>query len=341
VTALTLRALNRALLARQWLLEPRAAGAAEAVEHLVAVQAQDPQAPYGGLAARVAGFDPHELSDLLEAGDVVRGTLHRGTLHLVTTRDYAWLRPTLQSVLERRFAGSAFGRRTADVDAAEARALARAELAGGPLPGLELGRRVAARLGHGDAEAVSYLVRYLEPLVQPPPRGLYGRGGRAEVTLPPVALAAPDPPRLVRRYLAAFGPSTPADFAAWSGLAGARELFERLRGELRTPGDADGRELFDLPDGALADPGTPAPPRRLPVWDNVLYGHADRRRVVPPQHDSRIMRRVGWGPFLVDGFVAGEWRDRDGAVQLEPYEPLAPAAAAALVGAPYRCHSDG
>jgi hypothetical protein len=111
---------------------------------------------------------------------------------------------------------------------------------------------------------------------------------------------------LVLRYLAVFGPASPADAQTWSGLAGLREVFEELRPRLRVRVDERGRELFDHPDARLASEDLEAPVRFLPEYDNALLAHADRSRVIPAEITQ--WTGVGWGPVLVDGFVAARWR---------------------------------
>jgi hypothetical protein len=171
---------------------------------------------------------------------------------------------------------------------------------------------------------------YLLPLVQVTPRGIWGRTGRSAFTTvehwlgrPFDAETAPD--ALVLRYLAAFGPATPADARSWSGLAGMREVFERLRPRLRTFRDERGRELFDVPGAPLPDPDTPAPVRFLPEYDNVQLGHDDRARIVPPR--LKGWTEVGWGSVLVDGFGAARWKaelDGDQAtLWVEPFAKIA------------------
>jgi hypothetical protein len=146
-----------------------------------------------------------------------------------------------------------------------------------------------------------------------PPRGLWGRGGQpvwatAERWLghPPGDDQAPD--ALVARYLEAFGPASVRDVQAWSGLTRLAEVVDRLRPHLRSFRDETGTELFDLPGAPRPAGETPAPPRFLPPLDNLLLSHADRTRVMAPEHRERTITREANGALLVDGFVAGTWR---------------------------------
>ena len=311
---LTVRALNRALLARQWLLGRVRRGVPAAIEHLVGLQAQNTPSPYLALWSRLEGFPPEALSRLFTGRRVVRLALHRSTIHLVTARDCLALRPVMQPVLARAHAASPFGKRLVGVDLEPLVAKARALLDEGPLTTSELGARLAALRPGADAEALGYAMRALLPLVQVPPRGLWGEGGlprcaTAEAWLGRALAVDAAPDALARRYLAAFGPATAADFQTWSGLPGCAAVFARLRPRLRVFSDERGRELLDVPRAALPDPDTPAPPRFLPDYDNAFLGHADRTRIVAAEDLPHL--RAGNGflpPFLVDGFVAGTWK---------------------------------
>jgi Winged helix DNA-binding domain len=305
--------------------------AAEVIEHLVGLQAQEPRDPYVTLWSRIEGFRPEELEGLIEGRRAVRMTLMRGTIHLVTDRDCHALRPAVQSVCERMFwSASPFGKRLrgADVDVDEVVAAGRAHLEEAPLTRSQLKALLAERWPDADADSLAYAVAYLVPLVQIPPRGLWSRSGRATLTTADSWLGrrvkhSAKPDDAVRRYLAAFGPASVKDIATWSGLTGVREIVERLRG-LRTFRDENGVELFDVPDAPLADPDTPAPVRFLAEYDNVFLSHADRSRIVDranrPQFGSwegRFIRMV-----LVGGFIRAVWLPEDGDVVVRPVRRL-------------------
>jgi Winged helix DNA-binding domain len=325
--SLSPRALNRALLARQLLLERSRCSAAQAIEHLVAIQAQEPHAAYYGLWARVEGFQPDELTRMMERREAVRLSLLRSTIHLVTGRDALALRPVVQSVLERTWNGSGFAKLLDGVDVAEVIAAGRAALSERDLTRAELKRLLAERWPEHDPAALGYAVHFNVPLVHLPPRGVWGHNPRIrQLTLEswlgePVAHHAP-PDDAILRYLKAFGPATTADIATWSGLAGLREAVERLRPRLRTFRDESGRELLDVPDAPLPDPDTPAPVRFLPWFDNAFLSHKDRSRIIPPEYGHLRIGLIGRPVVLVDGFVRAFWAIRDGELEIEPLEPL-------------------
>lgn len=334
------RALNRALLARQLLLERVDRPVVEVVEHLVPIQAQVPVDPYVALWSRIHGFDAQELSGMIERREAVRGTLHRGTLHLATTRDFLAQRPLVQPVVERVFqSGSPFGRRLPGVDLQEVLDVALLLIDERPRTRSDLRSLLGERWPDRDADALAYAVAYLMPLVQVPPRGLWQRSGapllaRLETWVGAAMDARPDLDRMILRYLAAFGPASPADAAAWSGLRGLGEVFQRLRPQLVEFRTEVGRTLFDLPEAPRPDPGVPAPIRFLPQYDNVVLGHADRSRIVPDGARALALSQVWVGSFLLDGMLGGTWRVRDersGVVlDVAPREPLPPATTAEL-----------
>jgi Winged helix DNA-binding domain len=286
------------------------------IERLVGQQAQVPKDPYLGLWSRLEGFEQRELGGMIEDRSAVRGSLMRATIHLVTARDLLGLRPTLQPVLERMFAsGSPFGRRLGDVDVGEVVAVGRAVLEERPHTRVELAAFLGERWPDRDPDAMAYAVQLLVPLVQVPPRGVWGKSGRATWAPAESWIGAPLDPdpsidELALRYLGAFGPASIMDMQAWSGLTRLRDVFERLRPRLRTFRSDGGRELFDLPDASRPDPDTPAPPRFLPEYDNLLLGHADRTRLVSDEARVTLTAAANAktiNTFLLDGVVAGTW----------------------------------
>jgi hypothetical protein len=316
---LSLRALNRATLARQLLLRRSSVPVLDAVEHLVGLQAQIPLNPYLGLWSRVAGFRPESLSDLLIDRAVVRGVVIRGTIHLVSAADCVWLRPLEQPVLDAELVHHRdLGPALVGVDLAPVLAFARPFLAA-PRTGPELRAALAAEFPELDAAGLALACRNHLALIQVPPRGVWGASGGIKLVTAEAWLGRPLATRpsiddLVLRYLAAFGPATPADVGAWCRLPGLREVLDRLRPRLRTYRDERDRELFDLPDAPMTDAGHTAPPRFLPEYDNVLLSHADRTRLAADDHRRRLTagHRTAHGSVLVDGFLRATWRlERD------------------------------
>src|SRR3984885_2771599 len=320
---LSARALNRALLDRQLLLRreplpgatgPRADRVIETVEHLVGLQAQAPFPPYYGLWSRLDGFRPGDLSSLILDRRVVRIGLMRGTIHLVSANDCLALRPVLQQVLERGLRAN-FGRQLTDVDRAELARAGRELVEDRPMTFSELGDALAPRWPQYPPNALAQGVRALVPLVQVPPRAVWGQAGQAahtsaEAWLGQRLAASASPDEVVLRYVAAFGPATVADAQAWSGLTRLREVVGRLEPWLRTFRDEQGRELFDLPDAPRPDPDTPAPVRLVAEFDNLILSHADRARVISGPDRQRLYSKNGIfsGTVLIDGFVQGMWR---------------------------------
>ncbi|MHB8469132.1 MAG: winged helix DNA-binding domain-containing protein [Gaiellaceae bacterium] len=323
---LTLRELNRATLARQLLLERRTIGVLPAIERLAGLQAQWAPSPYVGLWSRVRNFKRETLERAVLAGDVLKPTVMRGTLHLITARDYPtfwWALRDMPTWYDETHLAHALK------EIAAVRALA-------PITHKQ-GLEHLERSGHDDElqrRRIFHAVRRRAHLLHTAETALW-RGRPVSV----VFGAYPEPePRevlaaraeLVRRYLAAFGPATRADIAGWSGLrvadfAPALDAFEPLR-RCR---DEHGRELLDVPRGPLPAADTPAPVRFLPKWDNLLLAHADRRRVLPEELRKTVIGKNGdvTQTFLVDGVVAGSWAtDGKGKVAIAPYAPLPRAA---------------
>ncbi|MFE9646353.1 winged helix DNA-binding domain-containing protein [Streptomyces sp. NPDC006365] len=327
---LSARALNRAILDRQLLLRRAALSATEAIEHLVGLQAQNVKPPYYALAARLEGFDPEELSAAMGARAVVRIVTMRSTIHTHTADDCLILRPLVQAARERELHGFRKGLVGVDLDrlAAISRELVEAE----PRTMKQLREALLAEWPDADPLALSVAARCRLPLVQVTPRGMWGRSGQVALTtaehwLGRPAAPVPPPDDTVLRYLAAFGPASVKDMQTWAGLTRLRDAFERLRPRLLTFRDENGVELFDLPDAPRPDPGTPAPPRLLPEFDNLLLSHADRSRVVPAAYKGRSWQgNQAYRTLLVDGFLRGVWQleeSREGAVlTVQPFDPL-------------------
>ncbi|MEY9214617.1 AlkZ family DNA glycosylase [Thermobifida halotolerans] len=332
---LTRRALNRAVLDRQSLLRRSTATVPRVLERLVGLQAQTTHTWYVGLWSRLADYTPDDTVRLLTDGRVVRTALMRSTLHLVTADDCLWLRPLVQPMIERGFR-SVYGRNLAGVDPADLAAAGRALVEERPRTFSELGRELARRWPDHDPAALAQAIRAFVPLVQLPPRGVWGRSGRAVHTSAeawtgrsPGTAAAPE--RLVLRYLAAFGPATVRDVQTWCGLTRLGEVVDRLRPRLAVFRGEDGAELFDLPDAPRPDPDTPAPVRFLYDFDNLLRSHADRRRVLTVDLGA-FTPRNGIAPHtvLVDGVVTALWaattgENRTAALTVRPLRALSAA----------------
>lgn len=324
---LSARALNRATLHRQLLLTRSAMSPKDAVAHLVGLQAQNTKPPYFQLWSRLEGFEPAALSTLMESRDVVRIVTLRSTIHTHTADDALTLRPLVQPARDREL--KLFRHGLAGVDLGRLNRISRALVEERPRTVKELREALLAEWPDADPLALTVAARCGLPLAQATPRGLWGRSGQVTLTtlehwLGRSAPAVLTPDTLVLRYLAAFGPASVRDFQTWAGLTRTREVFERLRPGLLTFRDENGVELFDLPDAPRPDPGTPAPPRFLPEFDNVLLGHADRTRVVPAEFSGRNGKgNQAYGTVLVDGFLAAIWRsDRTDDTATATVQPL-------------------
>ncbi|MFG3061789.1 winged helix DNA-binding domain-containing protein [Streptomyces sp. NPDC048231] len=320
------RALNRATLDRQLLLRRSPLSAQAAVGHLLGLQAQNVKPPYYALAARLEGFAPEHLSRLVGDREIVRIVTMRSTIHAHTADDCLGLRPLVQPARDREL--GLFRDGLAGVDLDRLALLARDLVETEPRTMKQLRETLAVEWPHADPQALALAARCRLPLVQVTPRGLWGRSGRVALTtaehwLGRPAEPAPAPDAVVLRYLAAFGPASVKDMQTWAGLTGLRDVFERLRTRLVTFQDANGVELFDLPDAPRPDPDTPAPPRFLPEFDNLLLSHADRTRVVPPDLKGRSWTgNQAHRTFLVDGFLAGVWKLEEETLVIEPFGGL-------------------
>jgi winged helix DNA-binding protein len=317
---LTLRELNRATLVRQLLLERKRLSPTAVIERLVGMQAQWPSAPYVGIWTRTTSFRREALERELASAAVVKATVMRQTLHLVTRRDYALLRAALsetnfpdQTSTAKRLAPSVRALAAAGPVTTE-EALAHLEREQG-LTGID------ARRAWRAARVRAHVLHHHETaLWHARPEGRFVAHEEPEAHAPVEARAA-----ILGRYLAAFGPASRRDIGAWSmmhmpELDRALEWLEPLR-RFR---DEHGRELLDVPRAPLPDPEIPAPVRLLPKWDNLLLAFADRTRVLPEQYRKAVIRMNGdvAQTFLVDGFVAGIWRVESRRVVLKPFAAL-------------------
>lgn len=308
------RSRNRALLARQLLLERVSARPESVVERLVGTQAQTPRSPYTALWSRIRDFDPLVLSRAIEERRLVRIALMRSTIHLVTAADAMTLRPLVLAILQRELTNPTWRRPLERVDLESVAVHARRILEAEALTPAKLGVALADHFPDIEPRALAHAARTMLPLVQIPPRALWQRSGATTLTTAEHWLgrdvrtdASWD--EIALRYLAAFGPARPADLVAWSRVTGMVEVFERLRPQLRVLRDERGKELFDVPRAPRPPKDVPAPPRFLPDFDNVLLAHADRTFVFADEHRTAIQGTNGVlpGTLLVDGTVAAAW----------------------------------
>lgn len=329
------RALNRATLARQLLLRRARMSAVDAVTHLVGLQAQNVRPPYFQLHARLAGFRPAELAELMESREVVRMVTMRSTLHTHTAHDALTLRPLVQDARDREVGYFRAGLGGVDLDRLTRTARAFVEAA--PRTMGEIREELLTQWPDADPQALSVAARCRLPLVQVTPRGVWGRSGQVRLTTAEHWLGRPagepqSPDEMVLRYLGAFGPASVKDMQTWAGLTRLRPAFERLRPRLLTFRAENGVELFDLPDAPRPAPETPAPPRFLPEFDNLLLSHADRTRIVPPQVKGRSWTgNQAHRTLLVDGFLAGLWTEDTGVLTVELFAAVTKAVEAEIV----------
>jgi hypothetical protein len=319
---LSLRELNRALLARQLLLERRKLPVQAAVERICAIQAQWPQSPYIALWTRLIGFRKEQLTRALEEKRVVKSQLFRITLHITSARDYpyyaaAWL-PAARDTTP--------GVSTKELDELSRRVQSAAMK--GPVTQAEVEELAAEGM-----RGFRWRTRTLAPLLHLPPSGTWSHYGRVQLRAMQAYLGVELPARedgaehLVRRYLAAFGPATQQDLLRFAGVrvGDVRAGLDRL--DLRTFRDDRGRVLLDLPRAPLPDGDTPAPVRFLPKWDSSLLGYAppERTRILPEKYRPTVIRKNGdvIPTVLVDGFVAAGWNvDRKGKLEITPLRRL-------------------
>jgi hypothetical protein len=342
VKPLTLRELNRATLARQLLLERARLDVPTAIHRLGALQGQRPRAPYVALAARLEGFEREDLSRALHDRTVVRATLMRETLHLVTAADYPHdavaMAPYFRNLRANHMPDGVDMERVVELAAHATAALAE------PLEATAL-RPILAKLEREMADdRVWRRVRTNAPILHVPGDELHAFGPRNRFVAAAAWLGELEAEegdglvRLVRRYLAAFGPASRADVAAFTGLAVASiaPALAALEPELERLTDERGRDLYDLRGAPRPPEDTPAPLRLLGEWDNVLLAHADRTRMFDDETRGRVIRKNGdvLPTILLDGVVAGTWwwrRKQDLAtLEATPFAKLTKAAKAEL-----------
>jgi hypothetical protein len=328
IEALSQRELGRATLARQYLLDRAPVAAIDAIAHLAGMQSQAPLAPYLGLWTRLRDFDAGQLSALTIERRVVRLSLMRNTVHLVTAADALDWRALFGPLHAAQFWAN-FRAGLGETDTTALLRDATQLLSEQPRTKAELGALLAPRRPGADRNALAYAATHHLALCQVPPRGVWGASGPAALTLVEDWLGAPLRPgavdALVLRYLGAFGPATVADVQLWSGLSRLREVVEGL--PLRMfRGDA-GQTLYDRPDAPRPAEDTPAPPRFLPAYDNLLLSHADRSRVIADARRVPLPPGNGAtdGTFLIDGNWRGTWQIRDRALRIQPFTALRPA----------------
>jgi len=328
VETLTQRRLNRALLARQHLLERSRQPLTRVLEDVGGLQTQYAPSGYVGLWARVAGFHRDMLTQALEDRTAIQATMMRVTIHLVAARDYWPMTAGIRRLRRQDFERVA--RREIDgLDMPAAAHAASEELRDGPLRIDELMARMGER-GVG-AQAVKWVGQWVD-LVRVPPSGTWDRR-RADIYALAEKWLSPDRDYseedglelLVRRYLGAFGPARPAQIANWAGVPvpALGKAVEAVAG--RRFVDELGQELVDLADAPLPPEHTPAPVRFLPTWDATLLVHARRTQILPEEHRPKVFNTRtphSVGTFLVDGRVCGTWRIIDGTVVPEPFAPL-------------------
>ncbi len=329
---LSLREINRATLARQLLLERSTMTAPSAIERLVGMQAQLTSAPYVGLWTRLKDFKRADLASAIELHQVVKATLMRATLHLVTAQDYQRFRTAISPALEG--AAESIAKNRIPIDKERVLKVARDFIAEKPRTFAEISAMLSAEMPDSDVGAMRYTVRTHIPMVQVPVTTGWSYPGTPAFTLADSWLGQSIGPEdhtreLVLRYLAAFGPATIADVQTWSflKLADLKVIFESLKPELVIYRDEKKKELFDLPDALVPDADTPAPVRFLPEFDNILLSHKLRTRVIADEHRKKVYLpglRVA-ATILVDGFVGAVWKveKAKGAVTLL-IKPLVP-----------------
>jgi len=328
---LTTRELNRALLARQHLLQRSSMNVVEMITHLVSLQAQIPNPPYIGLWTRLEQFEREDLTQLMEARKVVRAAMMRSTLMLMTAEDHQYFRPTLQPALTRALRAF-FGKNAKGLDIEKLVAAAKPFIEEEPRSTGEI-RALLEKLEPDRAgDAMAYAVRNYLPLIQVPPGGTWGSGTRASYTTAESYLGKvnteEDLRGLLQRYLAAFGPASVMDFQFWTGMTRLKKPLEAIKSDFVVYEDENGTELFDLPGAPLPTEDTPAPVRFIPAYDNLIISHSDRTRVISETAYKQVFLSAArvMPTILVDGFVAGRWKTErtksTAQLQIELYQEI-------------------
>jgi hypothetical protein len=335
-TVISQRRLNRALLARQHLLERSRGSIEKVLEDVAGLQTQYAPAGYIGLWSRMERFERPMLTTALEERRVIQATLLRATIHMVSAADY-WPMEIAVRQPRREWWLRVARNQIEGIDLDALTAAIREELGGGPARQKDLVERLRAR-----GFPITYTSIYLlVDVVRVPPSGTWERRRADLYGLAEAWLAPPDPPpseadaavHVVRRYLGGFGPAAVAEIGDFAGLPAT--TVRAALGELRprTFRDESGRELVDLPRAPLPDGSTPAPPRFLPVWDATLLVHARSTQILPEEFRARVFNTKtphSVNTFLLDGQVAGAWRYDVGKLRLQPFRTLARAERAAL-----------
>ena len=318
---LSLRALNRATLARQLLLERTNIKPLAAIERLAGMQAQLARPPFIGLWSRIEGFRREDLLRLIERGDVLRATWIRATIHLLSRRDFVKFRSTIQAALSGGM--PALRKKGADFDEATLLATGRGFFAE-PHTFDEFRKFLLQRDSKCDERTTAYAVRLHLPMTIERAEGRWGYPSASRFTVADPVDAEKRIEDFVLRYLAAFGPASVNDMQIWSAMRNLRAVFDALRPKLVTFRDERGKELFDLPKAPRPDEDVEAPVRFLPDYDNLMLAYADRTRIIADDHRKHmITNNLGVLPaFLVDGVVSGTWKIEKKKLKLNPFVKL-------------------
>lgn len=320
------RELNRALLARQFLLERSSLSLVETIERVGGLQTQYAPSGYIGLWSRLRNFERDALTTGLERRQVIQGTLLRSTIHMVSARDYPLFLAAVKQARQEWWRRVRKEFRAIDMQAAVA--AFREHLTHAPCRATELKELLAS---HGyPALAWNGMALWVD-MVRVPPSGTWDQRRADLYALADTwvgarpATEAAGVEHVVRRYLGGFGPATVREIADWAGIPHTRIVPVLDRLSLRRFRDEKGRELLDLPRAPLPDAATAAPVRFLPTWDATLLVHARRTQILPERHRPLVFNTKtphSKPTFLVDGAVAGSWRYEAGRVEVEPFEPL-------------------